>query len=225
VCACVWNAICVIGFVTSRKMPRKHRPDKFCRKCGHVAHYKCGGCTYGKRVRYCCQVCQEADWGRHKATCPRDDDNTSTFFLGLESPFTSEAHRKSERAKMKRRLLKTISPGQDQEKLWILMQCQMEYGYRGEIHVFEFMLQWDKLFKAHLRDNVDASTKTQLGRYYSCASSSSDSLALRSELQSLHHFGMTTITDYPLYEPSSSSASSSSASSCSSSASQPEEID
>jgi hypothetical protein len=30
----------------------------------------------------------------------------------------------------------------------------MEYGYRGEIHVFEFMLQWDKLFQAHHPDPI-----------------------------------------------------------------------
>jgi hypothetical protein len=34
------------------------------------------------------------------------------------------------------------------------MRCQMEYGYRGEIHVFEFMLQWDKLFQAHHPDPI-----------------------------------------------------------------------
>jgi len=54
-------------------MPRKNRPKKMCCKCGSVGHYKCAGCTYGKRVRYCGRVCQKADWGRHQVKCPRDD--------------------------------------------------------------------------------------------------------------------------------------------------------
>jgi hypothetical protein len=52
-------------------MPRKHRPKKMCCKCGSVGHYKCAGCPYGKRVRYCGRVCQKADWGRHQVKCPR----------------------------------------------------------------------------------------------------------------------------------------------------------
>jgi hypothetical protein len=63
-------------------MPRKHRPKKMCCKCGSVGHYKCAGCPYGKRVRYCGRVCQKADWGRHQVKCPRDDTTVAGKIVG-----------------------------------------------------------------------------------------------------------------------------------------------
>ena len=93
-------------------MPRKNRPKKMCCKCGSVGHYKCAGCTYGKRVRYCGRVCQKADWGRHQVKCPRDD--TTVAGKIHVSTLLSEDVTVAELSTMQRWLLSTVHQDADQ---------------------------------------------------------------------------------------------------------------
>jgi hypothetical protein len=130
--ACVTNY--TIGCDTCRAMPRKNRPNKMCCKCGIVGHYKCAGCTYGKRVRYCGVVCQKAHWGRHQVTCPRDDTTVAC-------KIQCEAVTVAELATMQRVLDSIASLGQDSDTVWEAMKDRIPGGYRGQ----QPLAEWDEM--------------------------------------------------------------------------------
>ena len=126
-------------------MPQKHRPVKFCCQCGDAAHYKCAGCSYGSRARYCCRVCQKVDWGRHQETCPRDD--TTVACKIYEEDITV-----AELATMTRLVASTVchrssGPCVQQEvvfrrqidTLWTEIKNRVPAGYRG----LQPIAEWD----------------------------------------------------------------------------------
>ena len=163
-------------------MPQKHRPVKFCCQCGDAAHYKCAGCSYGSRARYCCRVCQKVDWGRHQETCPRDD--TTVACKIYEEDITV-----AELATMTRRVASTVchrssGPCVQQEvvfrrqidTLWTEIKNRVPAGYRGlqpiaewDVMNFNKNKKWADDHVNQRKANANGGTPRQMGaRVYGC---------------------------------------------------------
>ena len=163
-------------------MPQKHRPVKFCCQCGYAAHYKCAGCSYGSRARYCCRVCQKVDWGRHQETCPRDD--TTVACKIYEEDITV-----AELATMTRLVASTVchrssGPCVQQEvvfrrqidTLWTEIKNRVPAGYRGlqpiaewDVMNFNKNKKWADDHVNQRKANANGGTPRQMGaRVYGC---------------------------------------------------------